>query len=104
VPVLGIVENMSTHICSNCGHEEAIFGSGGGERMATQYRVDLLGQLPLDIRIREETDGGKPTVAADPECAISQAYRGIARRATAKLALQSKDYATRFPSIVIQNN
>lgn len=104
VPVLGIVENMSTHICSKCGHEEMIFGTGGGERLAAQHGVDLLGQLPLDIRIREETDNGNPTVIADPECRISQIYREIARRATAKLALQSKDYATRFPKIVIQNN
>jgi len=104
VPVLGIVENMSTHICSNCGHEEHLFGDGGGRRMAEQYGVDLLGQLPLDIRIREETDNGKPTVAVDPECRISQAYREIARNAAAKLALQSKDYAAKFPSIVIQNN
>lgn len=104
VPVLGIVENMSTHICSKCGHEELIFGSGGGERMAAQHHVDLLGQLPLDIRIREETDGGRPTVIADPTCQIAQIYRAIARRATAKLALQSKDYAAKFPNIVIQNN
>jgi ATP-binding protein involved in chromosome partitioning len=104
VPILGIVENMCTHICSKCGHEEPIFGAGGGANMAKQYNVALLGQLPLDIRIREETDSGRPTVAADPECRISQIYREIARNATAKLALQSKDYATRFPSIVIQNN
>jgi ATP-binding protein involved in chromosome partitioning len=104
VPVLGIVENMSTHICSNCGHEEHIFGSGGGGRMAEQYGVDLLGQLPLDIRIREETDSGKPTVVADPQCRVSLAYREIARNAAARLALKSKDYAAKFPSIVIQNN
>jgi ATP-binding protein involved in chromosome partitioning len=104
VPVLGIVENMSTHICSNCGHEEHIFGDGGGVRMAEEYGVDLLGQLPLDLRIREEADGGKPTVVADPECRISQEYRSIARKAAAKLALQAKDYAAKFPSIVIQNN
>jgi ATP-binding protein involved in chromosome partitioning len=104
VPVLGIVENMSTHICSKCGHEEHIFGDGGGTRMAEQYGVDLLGQLPLDIRIREEADGGKPTVVADPECRISLEYRAIARRAAAKLSLQAKDYAAKFPSIVIQNN
>ena len=104
VPVLGIVENMSTHICSNCGHEEPIFGSGGGANMAEQYGVDLLGQLPLDIRIREEADSGKPTVVADPECRISQEYRSIARTAAAKLSLQAKDYAAKFPSIVIQNN
>jgi ATP-binding protein involved in chromosome partitioning len=103
IPVLGIVENMSTHICSKCGHEEHIFGEGGGERMAKQYSVDLLGQLPLDIRIREETDSGKPTVVADPECAISLNYRGIARRVAAKLSQQKKDYASKFPNIVIQN-
>ncbi len=104
VPVLGIVENMSTHICSHCGHEEPIFGEGGGQRMAEQYGVDLLGQLPLDIRIREETDGGKPTVVAEPESRIAQIYREIARKTAAKLSLQAKDYAARFPSIVIQNN
>ncbi len=104
VPVLGIVENMSTHICSNCGHEEHIFGQGGGSSMASQYHVDLLGSLPLDIRIREETDGGKPTVVAEPEARISQIYREIARKTAAKLSLQAKDYAAKFPNIVIQNN
>src|SRR6185436_2736718 len=103
IPVLGIVENMSTHICSKCGHEEHIFGEGGGARMAKQYNVDLLGDLPLDIRIREETDNGKPTVAADPNCHISQLYRGIARRIAAKLSQQKKDYGSKFPNIVIQN-
>jgi ATP-binding protein involved in chromosome partitioning len=104
VPVLGIVENMSIHICSKCGHEEHIFGQGGGASMAKQYNVDLLGALPLDIRIREETDGGKPTVVAEPEARISQIYREIARRTAAKLSLQAKDYAAKFPNIVIQNN
>jgi ATP-binding protein involved in chromosome partitioning len=104
VPVLGIVENMSIHICSNCGHEESIFGTGGGQRMSDQYGVDLLGQLPLDIRIREETDGGKPTVVAEPEARISEIYREIARRTAAKLSLQAKSYAAKFPNIVIQNN
>ncbi len=104
VPVLGIVENMSIHICSNCGHEEPIFGAGGGQAMAEQYHVDLLGQLPLDMRIREETDGGKPTVVAEPEARISQIYREIARKTAAKLSLQAKDYAAKFPNIVIQNN
>jgi ATP-binding protein involved in chromosome partitioning len=104
VPVLGIVENMSTHICSQCGHEEHIFGEGGGSRMAQQYDVEFLGALPLDIRIREETDGGKPTVVAEPDSRISQIYREIARKTAAKLALQAKSYAAKFPSIVIQNN
>ena len=104
VPVLGIVENMSIHICSQCGHEEHIFGEGGGARMADQYGVDFLGALPLDIRIREETDGGKPTVVAEPEARISEIYREIARKTAAKLALQAKSHAAKFPSIVIQNN
>jgi ATP-binding protein involved in chromosome partitioning len=104
VPVLGVVENMSTHICSKCGHEEHIFGAGGGNRMAEDYDVDFLGALPLDIRIREETDSGKPTVVAEPESPISQTYREIARRAAAKLSLRKKDYSAKFPNIVIQNS
>jgi ATP-binding protein involved in chromosome partitioning len=104
VPVLGIVENMSLHICSECGHEEPIFGEGGGIRMAEEEDVDFLGALPLDMRIREETDSGKPTVVAEPDARISQIYREIARRAAAKLSLKAKSYAQRFPKIVIQNN
>ncbi len=104
VPVLGIVENMSIHICSNCGHEEHIFGEGGGTRMAEQFDVDFLGALPLDIHIREETDAGKPSVVADPDSRISQIYRDIARRTAAKLSLQAKNFAAKFPKIVIQNN
>ncbi len=104
VPVLGIIENMSTHICSQCGHEEHIFGSGGGDQMAKQYDVDLLGSLPLDIRIREGVDNGKPTVAIEPDSEIAMNYRDIARRTAAKLAIQSKDYTNKFPKIVIENN
>jgi ATP-binding protein involved in chromosome partitioning len=104
VPILGIVENMSIHICSECKHEEHIFGQGGGSLMAEQYGVDFLGALPLDIRIRVETDGGKPTVVAEPEHRISQIYREIARKTAAKLSLQAKNYAAKFPNIVIQNN
>lgn len=104
VPVLGIVENMSTHICSRCGHEEHIFGRGGGEQMSRQYAVDLLGALPLDITIREGVDNGKPTVAMEPDSTISLSYREIARRTAAKLALQAKDYTAKFPRIVIENN
>ncbi len=103
VPVLGIVENMSIHICSNCGHEEHIFGEGGGQRMAAQYNVPFLGSLPLDIRIREETDGGRPTVVAEPDSRIAGLYRDIARRASARLSLQAKNYSHKFPNIVIQN-
>jgi ATP-binding protein involved in chromosome partitioning len=87
IPVLGIVENMSTHVCSKCGHEEPIFGAGGGARMAAQYGVDLLGALPLDIRIREETDAGRPTVAAEPDGTVGRAYLETARRMAARLSL-----------------
>jgi ATP-binding protein involved in chromosome partitioning len=103
VPVLGIVENMATHICSNCGHEEHVFGEGGGERMAQQYRVPLLGSLPLDIRIREQADGGNPTVAAIPDSDIAARYREIARNTAAQLSLQAKNKAIGMPKIVIQN-
>jgi ATP-binding protein involved in chromosome partitioning len=102
VPVLGIVENMSTHICSNCGHEEAIFGSGGGERMAAEYGVPLLGQMPLDLRIRAETDSGQPTVVAEPDSPIAQRYREIARKTAARLARQARNKSIGFPNIVIQ--
>jgi ATP-binding protein involved in chromosome partitioning len=103
VPVLGVVENMSIHICSQCGHEEHIFGAGGGQRMAEEYEVPFLGSLPLDIRIREETDGGRPTVAAEPDSRIASLYREIARRAAARLSLQARNYSHKFPNIVIQN-
>ncbi|HHJ80045.1 MAG TPA: iron-sulfur cluster carrier protein ApbC [Candidatus Tenderia electrophaga] len=103
VKVLGVVENMSTHICSNCGHEEHIFGAGGGLQMAQDYSIDLLGSLPLDINIRQSVDSGKPSVVADADGAAAQAYGGIARKVAAKLALQAKDYSSKFPNIVIQN-
>jgi ATP-binding protein involved in chromosome partitioning len=104
VPVLGVVENMSTHICSQCGHEEHIFGSGGGQSMADQYGINLLGSLPLNIRIREDADGGQPSVVTDPEGDIAMAYRNIARRLAARLAMQGKNYASAFPNIVVKND
>ena len=103
VSILGVIENMSTHICSQCGHEEYIFGKGGGQQMAEQYEVELLGELPLDINIREGVDNGRPTVAMDPDGHIANIYREIARRVAAKLALQSKDYSAKFPKIVVDN-
>ncbi len=103
VPVLGIVENMSVHICSHCGHAEPIFGTGGGQKMAQKYGVELLGSLPLDIRIREQADGGHPTVIADPDSTAAQMYRSIARRMAARLALKAKDYSSRFPTISVVN-
>ncbi len=104
VPVLGIIENMSTHICSQCGHEEHIFGAGGGEQMSKQYGIDLLGELPLDIKIREGVDEGKPTVAIEPDLDISLLYREIARKSSARLSQMAKDYSGKFPKIVIDNN
>jgi ATP-binding protein involved in chromosome partitioning len=103
IPVIGIVENMSTHICSQCGHEEHIFGAGGGLKMAEQYDVDFLGALPLDLRICADADGGRPTVVADPEGRIAEIYREIARRIGGRLALMKKDFSGSFPNIVIQN-
>ena len=103
VPVLGVVENMSIHVCSKCGHEERIFGQGGGEHLAEKYHVELLGSLPLDIRIREETDNGQPTVAADPESAYAKIYRDIARRIMQKCTRVSES-AKSFPEIIIKND
>lgn len=103
VPVLGVVENMSIHICSECGHAEHIFGQGGGERMSEEYSVDFLGALPLDISIREHADNGNPSVISDPDSKISDMYRDISRRMSARLAEKSKDYTAKFPNIVIQN-
>jgi ATP-binding protein involved in chromosome partitioning len=103
VPVLGIVENMATHICTNCGHEEHIFGSGGGQRMALEYDVPMLGALPLDIHIREQADGGTPTVAADPDGKAAATYREIARKTAAQLSLHARSKSIQFPKIVIQN-
>ena len=103
VPVLGVVENMSLHICSACGHEEAIFGTGGGIAMSEKNKVDFLGALPLDMSIRLCADAGKPTVVADPDGRPAQLYKEIARKTAAKLALTTKDYSTRFPTIVVQN-
>ncbi len=103
IPILGIVENMSTHICSNCGHEEHIFGAGGGAQMCNDYKVDLLGSLPLDISIREQTDSGKPTVINTPDSKIANIYKEIARKAAIKIANASLDHSSKFPNIVIQN-
>ena len=104
IPILGVIENMSTHICGNCGHEEHIFGEGGGQRMADDYDIDYLGDIPLDGKIRANMDEGKPTMVADPDGAIATTYREIARKTSAKLANRKKDYSAAFPNIVIQQN
>ena len=101
-PILGIVENMSMHICSNCGHAEPIFGEGGGAKMCADYGVQLLGQLPLDLSIRQNADAGKPTVVAEPDGKIAEIYKSIARKAAAKIAEKAQDFSHRFPKIVIQ--
>jgi len=103
IPIIGIVENMSTHICSNCGHEEHVFGAGGAEKMCKDFNTEFLGALPLDIHIREQTDSGKPTVVADPDGRIAEIYRRIARRVAVKISEQAKDMTSKFPNIVIQN-
>jgi ATP-binding protein involved in chromosome partitioning len=101
VPILGIVENMAVHICSQCGHAEHIFGEGGGKRMAEQYSVDYLGALPLDIQIRLQADSGKPTVVADPDGEVAGIYKAVARQLAIKIAAKAKDFSSKFPSITI---
>jgi ATP-binding protein involved in chromosome partitioning len=103
IPVLGVIENMSLHICSNCGHEEAIFGAGGGERIAQDYETELLGQLPLVIEIREQTDSGVPSVVADPDGRIAQIYRGIAQK-TVELTKKLAEAGNQGPSIAVLND
>lgn len=104
VPILGLVENMAVHVCSQCGHAEHIFGVDGGKKLAAELGMECLGSLPLDIRIREQADGGQPTVVAQPDSAVAQSYRQIARQIAAKIALQSKDYSSKFPTITISKN
>ena len=104
IPILGVVENMSTHICSRCGHEEHIFGQGGAERMCKDYGTELLGALPLDISIREQADSGKPTVVADPDSRTAETYRAIARRVAVKIAESARDMSSKFPNIVVSKN
>jgi ATP-binding protein involved in chromosome partitioning len=103
IPILGIVENMSTHICSNCGHAEPIFGVGGGEKMCAEYGVDFLGALPLTMSIREQADSGTPTVVAEPNGTIAEIYKSIARKVAIKVAEKAKDMTSKFPTITIQN-
>ena len=103
VPIIGIIENMSTYVCTQCGHEEHVFGSGGGEKMCKEYGVDFLGSLPLNLSIREQADAGRPTVVADPDGAISAIYKNIARQVAIRVATLSKDMSSKFPNIVVQN-
>ncbi|WP_218508197.1 iron-sulfur cluster carrier protein ApbC [Variovorax sp. dw_308] len=104
VPILGIVENMAVHVCSNCGHVEHIFGAEGGKKMAAQYNMDYLGALPLDISIRLQADSGTPTVAADPDGPVAAIYKDIARRVAVGIAEKAKDFSAKFPTITISKN
>ena len=103
IPILGVVENMSVHICSNCGHAEHIFGTGGGEQMCADFGIDFLGRLPLELSIRELADAGKPTVVGAPDSTAAELYRAIARKLAVKVADKAKDMSSKFPNIVVQN-
>jgi ATP-binding protein involved in chromosome partitioning len=101
VPILGVVENMAVHVCSNCGHAEHIFGAEGGKKMAAEYGVDYLGALPLSMGIREQADSGRPTVVNDPDGEISGIYKAVARQVAVKIAAKAKDFSSKFPTITI---
>jgi len=104
VPILGIVENMAVHVCSNCGHVEHIFGTDGGKKMAADFNMDYLGALPLAMQIRVEADGGKPTVVADPQGELAAIYRAVARKVAVSIAARNRDFSAKFPSITISKN
>ena len=104
VPILGIVENMAVHVCSNCGHAEHIFGEGGGKRYAAERGIDYLGALPLDMKIRLQADSGKPTVVADPDGEVATIYRSVARQVAVKIASKAKDFSAKFPTITVSKN
>jgi ATP-binding protein involved in chromosome partitioning len=101
VPILGVVENMAVHVCTNCGHVEHIFGAEGGKRMATQFDVPYLGALPLTMAIREQTDSGTPTVVAAPDSEVANLYKAVARQVAVVVAGKAKDFSAKFPTIQI---
>ncbi len=104
VPILGVVENMAVHVCENCGHVEHIFGAEGGKRIAAEYGIDYLGALPLKLSIREQADGGTPTVASDPDSEVAALYRSVARKVAVQIADRSKDFSAKFPTITVSKN
>ena len=104
VPILGIVENMAVHVCSNCGHVEHIFGADGGKKMAADYKMDYLGALPLNMQIRLQADSGKPTVVSDPDSDVAALYKDVARKVAVSIAAKNKDFSSKFPSITISKN
>ncbi len=104
VPILGIVENMAVHVCTNCGHVEHIFGADGGKKMAADYKMDYLGALPLNMQIRVQADSGMPTVVADPDGEVAAIYKAVARQVAVSIAAKNKDFSSKFPSITISKN
>lgn len=104
VPILGLVENMAAHVCTNCGHVEHIFGEGGGQRYAAERGIEYLGALPLDMAIRLQADGGKPTVVADPEGKVAGIYKDVARKVAVKVAAKAKDFSSKFPTITVSKD
>ena len=104
VPILGIVENMAVHICSNCGHTEHIFGEDGGKKMAADYGMPYLGALPLDMQIRLQADNGRPTVVADPDGEVAGIYKAVARQVAITIAAKAKDFSSKFPTIKISKD
>ena len=104
VPILGIVENMAAHVCTQCGHVEHIFGADGGKKMAAEYGMDYLGALPLSLQIREQADSGKPTVVSDPDSDVAALYKAVARKVAVSIAAKNKDFSSKFPTITISKN
>ena len=104
VPILGLVENMAVHVCSQCGHMEHIFGADGGKKMAAAYAIDYLGALPLAMAIREQADSGCPTVVADPQGEVAGLYKALARKVAVAIAAKNKDFSNKFPSITISKS
>jgi ATP-binding protein involved in chromosome partitioning len=104
VPILGIVENMAVHVCTNCGHVEHIFGADGGKKMAADYKMDYLGALPLNMQIRLQADNGKPTVVSDPDSEVAAIYKAVARKVAVSIAAKNKDFSSKFPSIKISKD
>jgi ATP-binding protein involved in chromosome partitioning len=104
VPILGLVENMAVHVCTNCGHIEHIFGADGGKKMAAEYGMDYLGALPLDMQIRLQADNGKPTVVSDPDGEVAQIYKAVARQVAVKIAAKAKDFSSKFPTIKVSKD
>lgn len=104
VPIFGVIENMSTHVCSNCGHEEAIFGAHGAAKMASDYNLDVLGEIPLEMAIRELADSGTPTVVAQPQSDTAKRYQSIALKIAGRLSVKKKDFSAAFPNIVVEQS